>query len=252
MRSFFFGSRLLAIHSLAVLISLGLAGVAPAALSPYSQDFEGMDTADPSALSADGWLVFANVFGPGGAPYLYGYGPFPAPNGTGGFSNVTDVAGGAPVGNRGLVAFSDYNNNGAHVAGDLVESNVFQEQVIGAGDVGKTVRFSFVAKPGDLASPSTALAFIKTLNPMAGYALTNFPTVNTTSLPSGNSLHAIDLFIDGTLPGQILQFGFLNNATAFAPSGVNYDNVNFVIPEPGTIMLSGLGLIAVLSGYRRK
>ena len=30
-----------------------------AAITPYSQDFEGLDQADPAALAGDQWLVFA-------------------------------------------------------------------------------------------------------------------------------------------------------------------------------------------------
>ena len=50
------------------IIIIALLCLAPTAafcdLAPYSQDFEGLDQADPAALSNDGWLIFANVFGP--------------------------------------------------------------------------------------------------------------------------------------------------------------------------------------------
>lgn len=235
---------------LAVVAMLLTSGSAEAQLSPYSQDFETLDPNSPSALGDDGWLVFANVFGPGGAPFLYNYGPFAAPNGSGGFSNVTTSISGAPVGDGGIVTFSDYNN-GDHGVGNLIETNVFQEQIVGAGDVGKTATFSFVAAPGDLGGSSTALAFIKTLDPGAGFALTNFLTFDTTSLPVGNTSGSLSLPIDGSLPGQIFQFGFLTEATSFEPSGVNYDNINFVIPEPGTISLSAIGACALLCRKRR-
>ena len=35
-------------------------------LSVYTQDFEGLVQTDPGALANDGWLVFGNVFDPGG------------------------------------------------------------------------------------------------------------------------------------------------------------------------------------------
>ena len=43
--------------------------------------------ADPNALAADGWVVYGSVFTAGGA-YLYGYGTFPAPNGTSAFCDI--------------------------------------------------------------------------------------------------------------------------------------------------------------------
>jgi len=62
---------------LTILVVLGLASVASAGLTCYSQNFEGMNQADPAALSNDGWLVFGNVFGLDWN-YWYVYGPFPA------------------------------------------------------------------------------------------------------------------------------------------------------------------------------
>ena len=221
------------------------------AITNYSQDFEGLDPNDFSVgpLGGDGWLVGANVFDPNGA-FLYNYFAFPAPNGSGGFSNLSTAGTGAPVGNVGLVVFSDYNN-GDHGVGNLIEANVFQEQTIVPSDVGKTADFSFIAAPGDLGGATTALAFIKTIDPNNGN-LTNFVTQDTTSLPAGNSSFTLSLPIDGSLVGQLFQFGFLNVATNFDPSGVNYDNVNLAIPEPGTICLAGLALTAFVGMRRRQ
>jgi hypothetical protein len=70
------------------LLLLGAAAGPASALSGYSQDFEGLGPLDPDALANDGWLVFGNVYGPGGAPFLYAYGAFPAPNGGQAFSAV--------------------------------------------------------------------------------------------------------------------------------------------------------------------
>jgi hypothetical protein len=220
------------------------------ALSGYAQDFEGLAAADPAALANDGWLVFGNVFAPGGAPFLYNYGPFPAPNGGPAFSTVDDSGQGGPgQGAQVLSVYNDYNN-GDHGIGNVIEANVFQEQIIAPGDVGTTWRFRFDAKPSDVLgpqAPSTALAFIKTLDPNAGFALTNFLTIDTAAFPSlWQEDLAIDLAIDAGLSGQILQFGFLNTATFFAPTAVFYDNVSFdVVPEPGTGLLGIAGLVAV-------
>jgi len=203
--------------------------LAPAAsladLAPYTQDFEGLDQQSPSALADDGWLIFANVFGPDWA-YWYGYGVFPAPNGGPGFSGIDLGQGGAEQGDQQLVVYSDYNNpdqgNGA-----FIEANVFQEQTIGAADLGGTWIFEFDAKRGNIEGASFARAFFKTLDPNAGYMLTNFITVDMTNIADEWGSYWISIFIDPGLEGQILQFGFLATATNYEGSGILYDNVGF-------------------------
>jgi hypothetical protein len=221
-----------------------------AALMSYGEDFESLDASSPSALGDAGWNIFANVFDSGGG-YLYGYGVFPAPNGSGGFSNVATGEGGADQGAQQLVTFSDYNNPD-HGVGNIIEANVFQEQIIGAGDIGSEWTFSFDAKMGDLAGNSSAIAFIKTLDPNNGFALTNFITLDMTNIASTWSTFAMSLFVDGSLDGQILQFGFANTASGFDASGVFYDNVDFrPVPLPGAVWLMISGL-AAFTGMRRK
>jgi hypothetical protein len=105
------------------------------ALTPYSQDFETLNQGDPAALADDGWLVFGNVFGPDWS-YWYGYGVFPAPNDGAAFSAIALGEGGAEQGSQQLSVFSDYNNVD-HAVGAYIEANVFQEQVIDAGAVGR-------------------------------------------------------------------------------------------------------------------
>ena len=237
------------LRSLTLVLASGLlASPVLADLQPYSQDFESMDQSSPTALSDDGWLIFANVFNPD-LSYAYGYGVFPAPNGTGGFSNVAVGEGGVDQGAQQLVTFSDYLN-GDHANGLIIESNVFQEFTVGAADVGSTWTFEFDAKLGDIQSPSTAKAFIKTLDPNNGYALTNFVTLDTHTLPTTWGTYSIQLAVDSSLQGQIFQIGFLNNATNYNPSGVFYDNINFFTPEPASLALLGLGGLVVLR--RRK
>ena len=210
----------LAIAALVCLIpGVGLA------LGPYDQDFEGLNQADTAALGNDGWLVFGNVFGPDWA-YWYGYGPFPAPNDGAAFCAIDAGQGGAPQGAQQLVTFSDYNNVD-HGNGAYIESNVFQEQLIGPGDVTEVWFFTFQAKMGNLEGGSTALAFIKTLDPNAGYAVTNYLTVDMTTTPDTWGDYLLYIFIDPSLNGQILQFGFSNTATAYEGAGVFYDNVSF-------------------------
>jgi hypothetical protein len=198
-------------------------------LAPYSQDFEGLDQAYADALADDGWLVYGNVFGP--YPewwWWYGYGPYPAPNGGPypAFCAIDVGQGGPEQGEQQLVVFSDYNN-GSHGAPAWIESNVFQELTIGAADVGTTWRFEFDAKRGNIELDSMASAFIKTLDPAAGWVTTNFLQEPMTDIPDTWGTYNIDIYIDPSLEGQVLQFGFVNWATWWRGSGIFYDNINF-------------------------
>jgi hypothetical protein len=202
---------------------------ANADLASHNQDFEGLTQADPNALGAAGWLVFGNIFDPS-FNYITGYGPFPAPNAPGAFCNIANGQGGPAQGNQQLVVVSDYNNVG-HGVGNWIESNVFQEQTIGAPDVGSTWVFRFDAKLGDLVGPTTAVAFIKTLAPPT-YGLTNFITIDMTAIPATWGTYMMSIDIVPALEGQILQFGFANTTTNYTPSGVFYDNINFARQTP--------------------
>jgi hypothetical protein len=195
-----------------------------AALAPYSQNFETLVKSSPTALSANGWLVYGNVY-TSSHTYMYGYGPYPAPNGSGAFCAIDTLQGGLLQGNLQLSVYSDYNNTGAHGAGQLVESNVYREQVVSAADVGNTWKFQFDAKHGNLASPSTAMGFIKTLNPAAGYALTNFLVADMSSIPATWNTYTLTITVDASLVGQLMQIGFSSLATNFNPSATFYDNI---------------------------
>lgn len=217
-----------------------------AQLASYTQDFESLVQADPAALSNDGWLVFGNVFDATHTNYLYGYGPFPAPNPGGGFSALVGGQGGAGQGAQQLSIYSDYNN-GDHANGNQIESNVYREQTIGAGDVGHTVLFRFDAKHGEWSGVSTTTAaFLKTLNPAAGYATTNFVPIDMTSVPQSWNTYSIGLMIDPSLVGQLLQFGFMNTATSYQPSGMFYDNINFSPDTPTPARSESWGRIKTL------
>ncbi len=222
-----------------------------AALATYSQDFEGLNQADGAALGDDGWLVGANVFDPSGTTFLYNYFAFPAPNGGGAFSAIVSGMGGSGQGNQHLSVYNDYNN-ADHNVGNRIEANVFQEQIIGAGDEGSTWTFSFDAKQGNISGASTSLAFIKVLDPNAGFTLTDFVTIDMTSIGNAWGTFDMSVFLDPGQAGQILQFGFLNVASNFEDSGMVYDNVNFrPVPVPGALWLFG-SAFAVFAGLRRK
>ena len=218
--------NLRAASALAATLLFLLPATSKADLLTYSQDFESLGAADPAALSGDGWVVFGNVFSPDHSVYYYGYGTFPAPNPGGGFSAIATGQGGAAQGAQQLSIYSDYNN-ADHANGNLIESNVFKEQTVGAGDAGATWTFTFDGKLGNLGGSTTALAFIKTLNPAAGYATTNFITLDTTHFPNAWGTYSLSITIDPSLVGQILQFGFANTATHYEGSGMFYDNISF-------------------------
>ena len=193
------------------------------AVVPYSQDFEGLVQSDINALTNDGWLVYGNAFLPDGS-YLYGYGVFPAPNDGAAFCQIDVGQGGVEQGEQQLVVFNDYNNVD-HANGYLIEANVFQEQTVTAENVGTRWVFEFQAKMGNLEGSSTALAFIKTLDPNAGYATTNFITADMTAIPETWSGFSLFIDIDASLEGQLLQIGFANTTTSYQGAGIYYDNL---------------------------
>ena len=202
----------------------------PSGVVVYEQDFESLVQSSLTALSDAGFFVFGNEYLPDGT-LIQGYGPFPAPNNPAdpAFCLIASGEGGAAQGAQQLVIISDYRNAVNMNAGNLVEANTFQEpftqtEPITAADFG-TYTFSFDAKLGDLTSPSTAFAFIKTLDPGAGFAETNFIKLDTTTIPSTWAPYSITLVVDAALLGQILQFGFSATTTNFVASGVFYDNM---------------------------
>lgn len=208
--------------------------VSRADLANYSQDFESLVQSNPAALNADGWLVFGNVFSPDHSAYYYGYGPFPAPNGGAAFCGIDLGQGGPGQGAQQLVVYNDYNS-GEHPSGNLVEANVFQQQTIGAADVGSTWIFRFDAKRGNIEAPTEAVAFIKTLDPNNGFATTNFIQTSMTNVPATWGAYFITINITPALAGQILQFGFNSTTTGYAGSGIFYDNVSFQKDVPVSV-----------------
>jgi len=217
--------RTLAIFALACMIP-----AAALALDPYFQDFETLNPADPSALSNDGWLVFGNVFN-ADSSYAYGYGPYPAPNHALAFSAIAVGQGGPDQGANQLSIFNDYENQG-HAQGQIIESNVYREWTIGAEDVDLAWIFEFHCKRGNIGGGSTAAAFIKTLDPANGWALTNFVTVDMTDIPESWGGATIHLNVNDGLVGQIFQIGFMNTASNYESSGIFYDNINFYSSPP--------------------
>ena len=78
---------------------------------------------------------------------------------------------------------------------------------------------------GAVAPPSEAEAFIKTLDPSAGYTVTNYITQDMTSIGTAWGGWTLSLTIDASLEGQLFQIGFANTCANYDPSSVIYDNV---------------------------
>ncbi len=237
-------SRLLLAVATAVLCLVPLTGQAQ--VTSYQQDFENLIQTDSAALGDDGWLVYGGVYDAVGN-WLYGYGSFPAPNHEFAFSQIDILQGGVDQGLQQLVVFSDYNNTD-HALGNIIESNVFQEQTIAAENIGEVWKFSFDAKLGNIEGASEAKAFIKTIDPSNGFAMTNFVFVDMTTIPVEWNRYEMSLSLaDPQLAGQWIQFGFLNTATMYEGSGIFYDNVQWeidplaAVPDASVIAGAQLG-----------
>ena len=251
----------LRIFSLAILSVALLGSTASAQLTDFFEDFESLDRTDPNALADGGWLGAAAGVPTGGGFQFFA--SFTAPNNIDGpqLSVISDTASGAPpIGDQGLVVFSDYNSD-IHSGNPDFEAliiSIFQERTIAASDIGNAIEFSWTAD-GNSAPPTgdtTTEAFILTLDPNNGFAATNSLIFDTTATADGslavNSL-GLDL-TDPALEGQILQFGFRNTAANFDGSAVDYDNVTLAVsavPEPSSLMALALGSVVMLSRRRR-
>ena len=173
-----------------------------------------------------GWLVFANVFGdyPGCSQYWYGYGPFPAPNKDSGFSNIAAGSTG-----QALNVFSDYDNPD-HGNGACLETSVFQETVFSAADAG-TYTFRFDTQvPAPLGADVSTDGFIKLLDPNNNYNADVFLTVPT--ITAGTK--SLDVMLDASADGKILQWGFSTVASNYEASGRLYDNASFALKNTGS------------------
>jgi hypothetical protein len=152
-----------------------------------------------------------------------------------GWAAIVTDQGGPEQGSRQLSVFSDYQccqSDQGHFNGtDLVESNIFREWTIGGADdpfpsLGTTVTVNFDAKRGNIEGSTTTIAFLKTLDPNAGFATTNFVLVDTTNTPDtwNGYMMTLDL-TDPLLQGQLLQVGFNSTTSNFEGSGIFYDNI---------------------------
>jgi len=232
--------------------------VSHAALLDYSEDFEGLNAADGGALGGAGWKVFGAVF-TGGGDFKFGFGPFAAPNGGPSFSAIASGEGGPAQGSQYLNAYSDYNccgnpDQGHRNGTDVVEAIVFQEFTIDGIVDATTWIFSFDVKnpsidgcnaPNDGTAQARCVAFIKTLDPSAGFSVTNLIEFDASNASSDEwARQSLMIDINEALAGQLLQIGFSSTASNFQNTGVFYDNLTFtVIPVPGAAWLFGSALL---------
>ena len=236
-----------------------LAAPASAQLSNFTQDFEGLDRTNPDALAQDGFQLFAQGINPDGS-VSFGFGPFAAPNDIDN-PNITVISEDA-LGGQGLTFFTDTNsplNDPNSDRQDALALSLFQQQTIAAEDIGNTVSFAFTFDDAENPPSGGAIAeaFILTLDPNAGFAATNNISTdvsNATAIEMAGLL-TLDLS-DPALVGQILQFGFRNEAEDGEGSAVNFDNLVFTanitnpIPEPASLAILGLGGVALLTRRR--
>lgn len=265
-----FGKTALVAATMAAAMTLS--STASAAIVDYNQNYEGLDILSPSALSDDGWQVFADVSFASFPPAPYTYGPFAAPNGGAGFSAIATGEGGVPQATQYMNVYSDYNNGDHGTPGSSLFTTVFQEQFTteGAGDTA-VYYLTFDAKApfqGGIAEPgsnASASAFIQVLDPGSGFGQTGVVTVDMTDVLNDDwTTYQIALAVDGVAQfQQILQFGFNTTATGFEDSGVYYDNICFnrtgvcdiappPIPLPAAAWLFGSALLGLMGVSRRR
>jgi hypothetical protein len=248
--------------------TVAFAQTGSAALQTYTQNFEGMTPnqgfSDPdngfvNDLDADGWQIYgivydSNPYNNPSANITGQYGPYPAANGgAGSIQGVAIGQGGPSQGAVVLSKYSDYNNQAGQANG-YVSASTYQEQVVGAQDVGSTWRFSFDAKAGNLEADSSAFAYILVQDFINGNE--SFVSRDTTNLPVEWLRYLVDIAITADMVGDNLTFGFGATSTNNNGSGVFYDNLEFSklspVPVPAAAWLFGSGLVGLLGFARRR
>lgn len=209
-------------------------------------------------IRAEGWLGFMNVFeNDAGAPGAYVFG---APWGVPDMQTTVVISNvGTYIGDQLLLApnFNTYaenpgdafwrDNDGAGPGGNkFMEANTYVEFPgldIPMGSFAGTVN-SYTLDPA-----YEALAFIKVLNPDAGWSLDVFETHDLVT--GGSFFLAADL---ADHQGKVLQYGFLVsgvNANPDLAAALGSVDVT-VIPEPSTYALILAGALGALVWFRRR
>lgn len=257
-----------ALIALVLAATAAFAPISNAALTTYTQNFEGMTPnqgfSDPDEgfvndLDADGWQIYGIVYATN--PYnnptasiLGQYGPYPAANGEpGSIQGVATGQGGPSQGDVVLSKYSDYNNQDGQATG-YVSAATYQEQQVGIGDVGSIWRLSYDAKMGNLEADSSAFAYILTQDFVDGGE--SFNSNDSTNLPVDWFRYFVDIAITADMVGDNLTFGFGAVSTANNGSGIFYDNLEFTqvspVPLPAAAWLFASALLGLAGLARRR
>lgn len=218
-----------------------------AGLSSFNEDFESSNLSD--SFLGNGWIFFNTVVN--GDLFLFNYSG-PAPNGPQ-ISALVNDQGGVEQGQNQLSIYSDYEccqpNTGHNSTTGIgaVITNVFQEQLVGAENVGEVWTFSFDAKLGNIEGNSQAFAFLRILDPSSGFSTSQEATIETTLIGIDWARYSMSVTL-GDVAGQLLQFGFSTRSSNFDGSGIFYDNIEFApapVPVPAAIWLLGSALLGL-------
>ena len=215
----------------ALLVAAAVICLIPAAafagIMDFTQDFESLDAGQPRrpwAPTAGSYYV--TVFAAADTSTLYGYGGA-APN-TDSPRDVPDPhrEGGEEQGAPATLRFQRLQER-RRACGRRHRRNQHLQGIHHRGCRRRQgLHFRFQAKMGNLVAPSTALAFIKTIDPANNYDQTNFISEDMTAIPTEWGGWSLELTIDAGLVGQFFQVGFANMATSYmVPSSIVYDNV---------------------------
>ena len=203
-----------------------------AALS-YSQDFESLDPNSATALSGDGWFIGNCLvgggcwFGPGNEA------PNSPASGVNGYSALVTDQGGVGQGGVQLSVYSDYNpwSSFGGAGSQTLETFVYRDiGIIGAGDANQTIQFNFDVKQGNIGDStlgSQAWAYINVIKVSdSSFATLYNGQFETTTVGTDWISGSLDVTIDASWAGELLQIGFKNTTTEWDASGVVYDNLS--------------------------
>ncbi|MGH2270215.1 hypothetical protein ACQ9LF_00270 [Anaerohalosphaeraceae bacterium U12dextr] len=117
-----------------------------------------------------------------------------------------------------------------------MEANFYQEW---SGLAGQLVTFNYTVGINTLPAGYNAQAFIKVLNPDAGWATINIAVANLT--PGSGT---ISLTVD-TIANPVTQVGFMLRGLVADPAGEAAAARVTIVPEPATIATLGFGVLVL-------